>query len=31
MKDNLAGSGLVLGLILINEVQVEQYSNIVQI
>ena len=31
MKDNLACSGLVLELILINEVQVEQYSNIVQI
>ena len=31
MKDNLACSGLVLGLTLINEVQVEQYSNIVQI
>ena len=31
MKDNLACSGLVLGLILINEVQVEQYSNIVKI
>ena len=31
MKGNLACSGLVLGLTLINEVHVEQYSNIVQI